>query len=237
MHRTMPLTLTLTLTLALTLTPVGVAGAAPAATEKCQAAKLDALRKRSFCIAGEERIEVLGKTPNTAKCAQKFDKAIAAADKAAAKKSASCRWLAHGDGTATDLDSGLQWELKTDDGSVHDKDNTYIWWDGVWFLTALNGAVSADGVTTTGCFAGHCDWRLPTIGELRGIVDVTVPGCGGGVPCTTIPGAFDPSWGFWSASTDSESANHAWHVFFWYGDTSVFHKENEGIFLAVRGGS
>jgi hypothetical protein len=33
----------------------------------------------------------------------------------------------NGDGTATDYDTGLQWEQKTDDGSVHDKDNTYSW--------------------------------------------------------------------------------------------------------------
>jgi hypothetical protein len=30
-------------------------------------------------------------------------------------------------GTATGYDTGLQWEQKTDDGSVHDKDNTYTW--------------------------------------------------------------------------------------------------------------
>lgn len=39
----------------------------------------------------------------------------------------ACRWLENGDGTATDLNTGLQWELKTDDGSIHDKDDTYKW--------------------------------------------------------------------------------------------------------------
>ena len=32
------------------------------------------------------------------------------------------------------------------------------------FVAALNG-VSLDGTTLTSNFAGHTDWRLPTIGE------------------------------------------------------------------------
>ena len=30
-------------------------------------------------------------------------------------------------GTVTDYDTGLQWEQKTGDSTVHDKDNTYSW--------------------------------------------------------------------------------------------------------------
>ena len=33
------------------------------------------------------------------------------------------RWTDHGNGTATDNTTGLMWELKTDDGSIHDKDD------------------------------------------------------------------------------------------------------------------
>jgi hypothetical protein len=94
-------------TLVLSLALASAAAAAPAAEEKCQAAKLNALRKRSFCVEGERRKEVLGKTPNTAKCEEKFADAIAKADEKAAGQSASCRWLNNGDGT-DDLNSGLQ---------------------------------------------------------------------------------------------------------------------------------
>jgi len=72
---------------------------------------------------------VLGQDAETRRSAQeKFADAIAKADEKAAGQSASCRWMNNGDGTATDLNSGLQWELKTDDNtSAHDKDNTYTW--------------------------------------------------------------------------------------------------------------
>src|SRR5262249_49342721 len=37
------------------------------------------------------------------------------------------------------------------------------------FLGTLNNGTSFDYTTINGCFAGHCDWRLPTIVELSGI--------------------------------------------------------------------
>jgi len=54
-------------TVILTLTLASAAAAAPTTPEKCEAAKLDALRKRSFCIEGARRSEVLGKMPDLGK--------------------------------------------------------------------------------------------------------------------------------------------------------------------------
>jgi hypothetical protein len=226
-------------TLVLSLALVSAAGAAPTDEEKCQAAKLNAVRKRTFCIEGERRKEVLGMTPDVAKCEEKFDKAIMMADTAAAKKGASCRWLDNADSTATDLNTGLQWALKTDDGSAHDKDNTYTWTttlggttpNGTAFtdhLGTLNGGVSADGSTTTGCFSGHCDWRLPTTGELRGIVDLSV-----GPPLTTIPG-FTALSHYWSSTTLDVAATHAWWSHFNTGTTAVGTKPTPHSVRAVR---
>ena len=95
MNRTRIVVCTLTVALAL----ASVAGAAPTPEEKCIAAKLDAQRKKRFCVAGAQRAAILGKTADVAKCTTKFDKQIAAADKAAAAKGTSCRWLDVGDGT------------------------------------------------------------------------------------------------------------------------------------------
>jgi hypothetical protein len=40
------------------------------------------------------------------------------------------RFVDNGDGTVTDTRTGLMWEQKTDDGSIHDKDNVYTWSTG-----------------------------------------------------------------------------------------------------------
>lgn len=146
------------------------------------------------------------------------------------------RWLENGDGTATDVSTGLVWELKSgldgtaDPTNLHDADNRYGWCadanrnaecddpsnppDGsafVEFLAALNGGTSADGTTTTGCFAAACDWRIPTVEELVTLWDDGQP-CFeiGGDPeapaCTSIPGE-TPALNYWT-STEIGNAPH-----------------------------
>lgn len=236
-----------TLILSLALTSAAFAATAE---EKCESKKLIALGKRALCLEKERGKEVLGKPTNVAGCEEKFQKQIAAADKKVA-----CRWLEHGDGTVTDLNTGLQWELKTNDGSIHDKDARFLWsYDDsrkpngsafVDFLGRLNGGVSG-GFVTTGCFANHCDWRLPTIGELRSILDLSAPGCGSGAPCTTIPGETvslpfptgpDGS-SYWSSSTYSGTTAPAWGVQFSDGLVYAWVKMTMFNYVrAVRGGS
>jgi len=121
--------------------------------------------------------------------------------------------------TVFDHQTGLEWEKKTDDGGIHDKDNTYSWGTGPnWnpdgtaftvFLAALNGGavlgVSANGVTSSGpCYASHCDWRLPTVSELKSIVD-----CSYGAPC--VAPIFGPTQSsvYWSSSSNANNPNNA----------------------------
>ena len=40
---------------------------------------------------------------------------------------ANARFVDNGDGTITDTTTGLMWEKKSDDGTIHDKDNKYTW--------------------------------------------------------------------------------------------------------------
>lgn len=235
-------------TLALSLTLVNAAAAGPTAQQKCEGAKVTALANRTACRAGERKNEILGKTPNLAKCAAGFAKALAAADNNAAKRSASCRWLDNTDGTVTDLDTGLQWELKEYDPAAtfpnpHGVDVSWFWQgyqpnpgDPIVFpagnafvvlLGALNAGTSFDGVATAECFAGKCDWRLPEIDELRGLISVPYPDCTV-VPCTTIIGPTAPSF-YWTRT--HLSTEYTRTVSFGNG---IYGNANNGLSLAVR---
>jgi hypothetical protein len=103
----------------------------------------------------------------------------------------------NGDGTATDYDTGLVWEQKTDDGSVHDKDNRYSWCPGgappnptcnnpsnppdgtafTAFLGTLNNGTSSDGTVDQRVFRGPL--RLAAAGH-RGAGGDRALACAGG---------------------------------------------------------
>ena len=168
------------------------------------------------------------------------------------------RFVDNRDGTVTDHKTGLMWEKKdnldggpTLDGGPnpsdpHDADNTFSWSDSgtapggdafTAFLAGLNGGTSPDGLETSGCFTGHCDWRLPTSEELAGIVDETQGTCGGGSgPCTDpILGPMQAD-GYWSATTFSRDATKAWLVDFSSGGLAAGGKDLHFFVRAVRAG-
>ena len=158
------------------------------------------------------------------------------------------RFWDNGDETVTDTQTGLIWEQKTFSG-IHNRNNVYTWSvymsdkpDGTAFtdfLGTLNRGTTQNGVATTGCFADHCDWRLPTITELAGIADATY--CSSGFCLDPI---FSPvgTLAYWSGTTDASAYTHAWFVHF--GDAlgtagvNVDHvgKTNTFSVRAVRGG-
>jgi hypothetical protein len=193
-------------------------------TESCMAKKLKEWGKLRKCQATENGKALQGKPADSANCQTKFDDKLATISAQATTAAIACRYGVNAGpeaGTVTDYDTGLQWEQKTDDGSVHDKDNTYTWNTTggtighspngtafTAFLGTLNNGTSGDAVTTAGCFAGHCDWRLPAIGELAGIVDLGAPGCAGGSPCIDQT-VFGPTVAnkCWSATGGGPPAN------------------------------
>ena len=117
--------------------------------------------------------------------------------------------------------TGLIWENKTDDNSIHDKDNTYNWQDAQdVFIAALNN----DN------FGEYSDWRLPTIIELSFLVDRDryAPS----INTTYFPNT--ASSGYWSSTTYASSPDGAWYVYFSYGGVGSGPKSYYGYSPYVR---
>ena len=151
----------------------------------------------------------------------------------------------------TDCVTGLMWEVKDSTcaaGDVHCVTNTYTWTfsgstDGTLyttFLPPLNADVVAAplGTAPTGCFAQHCDWRIPTLAELRSILTALYPLCTTASPC--IDPAFGPTADtYWSSSSLSGNTppRAAWLVSFSSGSFYFYDKFNGNYAArAVRGG-
>jgi len=156
------------------------------------------------------------------------------------RRGAPLAYADNGNGTVTDLNTGLVWEKLSDDGTVHDKDNTYTW------ANAFTGHVAALNAAR---FAGYTDWRLPNVRELQSIVNYQssnpmvssafktncAPGCPAtGCSCTA-------SGTYWSSTSSVSSPSRAWFVNFRYGNVDAFSssgsKSVAAFVRAVRGGS
>jgi hypothetical protein len=144
----------------------------------------------------------------------------------------------NGDGTITDNDSGLMWEKKDQSGGIHDVDNFYSWshllspslQTGTAFLDLLAT------LNTSPCFAGHCDWRLPTIAELATLYPVPGAfnsGCTAGCSATACS-CTDLFTAYWSSETFFDNANYAHAYDFSGGFSTTVEKINARRARAVR---
>jgi hypothetical protein len=116
----------------------------------------------------------------------------------------------NGDGTFTDDNTGLMWEIKTLDGSIHDYNNVFSWTatgvdpDGTVFSVFLME------LNSTG-FAGYSDWRIPTVKELQSLVDYSQS-----LPAISpdLPGVMTGVGIYYWTSTPAVSPSDAWFVHF-----------------------
>jgi hypothetical protein len=134
--------------------------------------------------------------------------------------------------------TGLIWEMKTNDGTIHDKDNTYTWYDP----SDPNPGIQGNGTDTkdfidalnSAHFGGYSDWRLPTIQELANIVNYSIPN-----PGPTIDAGYFPNTEksfYWSSTTNASNTNYAWGVNFQSGTASNIGKNGGSYVRAIRGG-
>ena len=114
----------------------------------------------------------------------------------------------NGDGTVTDLATGLMW-MQSDSGSGMN------WEDALAWVQTKNSENHL----------GHNDWRLPNAKELQSIVDYTRS------PNTTSSAAIDPV--FTSTQIDNEAGNDD-YPFYWAGTTHASWDESgrSGVYVA-----
>lgn len=119
--------------------------------------------------------------------------------------------------------TGLIWEIKTQDGSIHDRDNYYNWYDAQdVFIPALNSS----------SFGGFSDWRLPTVKELYSIMnndDTFYP---------SVNNAYFPNTGarYWPSNSCAYDGNGSFYVYFDHCLMVDTNKSSTARVRAVRGG-
>jgi alpha-tubulin suppressor-like RCC1 family protein len=137
--------------------------------------------------------------------------------------------------------TGLIWEVKTDDGSIHDKDNTYTWYDSNPETNGGFAGTDGDGTDTEDFikelndsnYGGFSDWRLPTSLELVHIFNAD--NHNPAIDQTFFPNTM-PSPYYWSSTSFIKDKPIAWAVYFAYGNVIKFGKDSFNYVRAVRGG-
>jgi hypothetical protein len=156
------------------------------------------------------------------------------------------RFNLNGDGTLTDNRTGLMWEITTSACAQITCNSFTSTWSNPGkasqngtlyssFLSVLNANTSTSGASA--CFANHCDWRIPNIGELQTIIETSAAGC------NTAGGAcIDPAFGpvaanaYWSSTGTSGSPGNVLAVNFSNGRVESLPDTGTFYALAVRSG-
>jgi hypothetical protein len=210
--------------------------------ERCRAARYKAAARHALCqqLAFSRSVDALlfgGTSESYKKAAARCRLRLATtwtriqASISGTLHCSGARFVTSGVATIVDKLTGLEWEQKTDDGTIHDKDDIYSWSasgsvpDGTLFTTflpALNGG---------GCYAGRCDWRLPTQMEIQTIL-------AGAIPCATCvdpifaPLPALPQW----TGTEDADVDVVRDVWLATGDLNNVVKTGIEPVRAVRGG-
>ncbi len=133
-----------------------------------------------------------------------------------------------GDGTVLDTETDLQWMRcalgQRWDGSTCVDEADGLTWDRMF--------VEVDVLNKQGGFAGHRDWRVPTVDELKTLI---IEGRHPAIDELAFP-KIPKDWQFWSSSPSPHYSGDAWYVYFYYGDVSNDHKFLTKYVRLVRAG-
>jgi len=164
-------------------------------------------------------------------------------DDGATRSGAALSFTDNGDGTITDNVTGLMWEKKSRDGSLHDREKAFTWLPGAGSIWEWLGQLNSEGGNG---FAGHGDWRIPNVKELGSIVDYEVASptataefntaCTSG-SCGVTTCSCTKTSGYWSSTTLPSLTTSAFVVRFSDGKISDTDKTMTAFVRAVRGGS
>jgi hypothetical protein len=173
------------------------------------------------------------------------DNPVDVPDDGTVEAGATLRYRDNRNGTITDRNTGLVWEKKSDDGGLHDKDNTYPWSGSLFDDTIWDWLEDVNTENGVG-FAGHNDWRIPNVKELQSIVNYEIPFPGPVVStafntactegCTVKSCSCTAAFGYFSSTTNALFTDLAWFVGFSFGNVDQNEKTAPLHVRAVRGG-
>lgn len=135
------------------------------------------------------------------------------------------RYKDNGDGTISDLQTGLMWQKcaigQSGEDCAEGKAVAFQW---------DNAKQQDSNFNDKGGLAGHTDWRVPKIKELRGLVELSC--WSPSINITFFPNT--PDSNFWSSSPYSGYSRNAWYVSFANGSAAFNHANLKHYVRLVR---
>jgi hypothetical protein len=154
--------------------------------------------------------------------------------------------------------TGLIWEVKTNDNGLHDKDDTYNWYntdsasnggakgyadddgnicygyDSTKSASFCNTEVYVERVNAAG-WCGASDWRMPTRKELVDIVHYgTSSPASPAIDSSYFPNAVEGH--VWSGTPNADNLDSAWSVNFLLSNSNTSNRNTNNAVRLVRGG-
>lgn len=128
----------------------------------------------------------------------------------------------NGDGTITDNRTGLMW-VKDGNSAGCNNGGILSWYEAASFCENLD-------------YAGYTDWRLPSIDELKSIVDKTTSSPTINTTCFPNTKSGGYYWYYWSSTTGLSDGAFACYVDFYDGNVDDSYTANSLYVRPVRGG-